>query len=638
MNEHSDEPDDTVDEPNEQDGDPLEMDYGDIDIHAEVIENEPDENVQHLDDDTPTEDDGELELEEPEDNQYGELDDEPAYMDSDPDDAAEYEEPDYEEFVEVPLDAKPDASPSEEPSEIFGLSGMSILLLIVLAGCGLRIAWYLKNPALWLDEAAVVVQIVARSFGELTEPLAGHHSAPIGFLLLVKSCISMIGTHELGLRAWPLVASILGLIVTALVARKSLPKSGALIAAGLLALSWPAIGYAAELKQYSTDLMAASIMFLLGYGILTKEFTPIRIIIFGLAGAILQWFSLPLLFVLAGVGIVAGCDALLKGDTKKAGALVLAGLAWTASFAANYFVALKETAADTTLQSWHYEAFLKFPPDRSWPAALKWIGRTFMDGFTDPVGLLLPGLGMLGFIVGLITLGRRRFSWLLMLIMPMVVMLLASYLQRYPIFGRFLQFLLPALVLITGAGLGEITRVLWANGQRTFASIFIALLFVQPAMVAANELMKPVDAGIRPAVVYLKDHYAEGDSFYLHYWLHHEYAYHSDQLEGVPLEDAYVGLTSRGDWSYYRDEIASLGGNSKVWFALKEDDTHLMVGERRYFETELNRLGEQLDHQQWGGLHLYAYDLSKLEPVPLKLPTEPASGEVDVIIEGVSNE
>lgn len=621
MNDHSDEPDDNSDEPNEQDGDPIEMDYGDIDIHAEVIENEPDENTRHLDDDTPPEDD-----------------DEPVYMDSDPDDAMDYEEPEYEEFVEVPLDTKPDAGPSQEPLEIFGVSGTSILFLIVLAGCGLRIAWYLKNPALWLDEAAVVMQIVARSFGELTEPLAEHHSAPIGFLLVVKSFISTMGTHELGLRAWPLVASILGLMVTALVARKSLPKSGALVAAGLLALSWPAIGYAAELKQYSTDLMAASVMFLLGYGILTKESTPIRIIVFGLAGAILQWFSLPLLFVLAGVGIVAGCDAMLKGDTKKAGALVLAGLLWSASFATNYFVALKETAADTTLQSWHYEAFLKFPPDRSWPTALKWIGWTFMDGFTDPVGLLLPGLGMLGFIVGVITLGRRRLSWLLMLIMPMVIMLVASYLQRYPVFGRFLQFLLPALVLITGAGLGEITRLLWANGQRTIAAIFLSLLFIQPAMVAANELLKPVDDGMRPVVAYLKDNYAEGDSLYLHYWLRHEYAYHSDQLEGVPLEEAYVGLTSRGDWSYYRDEIASLGGNSKVWFALKEDDTHLMVGERRYFETELNRLGEQLDHQQWGGLHLYAYDLSKVKPVPLKLPAESTSGDADVIIEDDSNE
>lgn len=533
-------------------------------------------------------------------------------------------EPGVSDYNPAGISVEPGAAESVQPGEpvnvkpeTFGMIGMSILLLVAIAGCALRVLLYLKEPALWLDEAALVVQVLSRSMGELTEPLTEHHSAPVGFLIVSKMLINAIGTDELGLRAFPLGASIVGLLTTAWLARKSMHVVGAVLAVGIVALSWPAIGYAAEFKQYSSDLMTASIVFLLGYGVLVQPSSRSRLIVFALAGAILQWFSLPVLFVLAGVGLVAGIDALSKGETKKAGGLALVALVWAGSFAGNYFVALKHTAADATLQSWHVDAFMMFPPDRAWPAALKWMGWTFMDTFENPVGLVLPGLGMVGFLCGSIVIARKNSTWLLMLLAPMVVMLIASYLQRYPVHGRFMQFLIPALVVVVGTGLGEIVRLLWEKRQRVFAGIVVFAIFVQPIAIAANELLNPTDDGIRPVVEYLANGYEEGDGLYLHFWVRDEYDYHSDQLGGVPLETAYVGASSRNDWSWYATEIMSLGGNETVWFVLVEDDSHLAIGERKFFETELNRVGAPLDYQRWGIYHLYAYDLSGVTPVPL---------------------
>lgn len=614
------------------------------DEHAEEPDEEDVQKPTVYDASGEEEEDVEVEVEEYADDEESDSYEEEVEDDVE-DEALVLEEPELEEPAEyepvpVPMAATPSAGVDVTPGasvtrlsdEIvrvkalpFGVLGMSLLVLVTLAGCALRVLLYMKEPALWLDEAMLALQVLARSYGDLLEPLDGSHSAPIGFLLASKLLISIIGTDELGLRAFPLGASIVGLLGTAVLARKTLPVVGAVLAVAILAISWPAIGYAAELKQYSSDLMAASILFVLGYGVLMQPSTRGRLIGFAITGAVLQWFSLPVLFILAGVGLTAGLDALIKGDTRKAGGLALVALVWAGSFAGNWFAALQHTAADDTLRSWHHDAYLMFPPDRPWPAALKWLGWTFMDIFENPVGFVLPGLGMVGFVSGIIVIGRKNLRWLVMLLMPFVVMLVASYLQRYPVYGRFAQFLVPALVIIVGAGLGEITRLMWTNGQRSLATVLVFLMFVQPIALATNELLKPGEPGIRPVVEYLAGNAEAGDSLYLQHFIGPEYAYHSEQHIGAKVESTYVGVSSRNDWSWYTKEIASLGGNARVWFALQEDDSHLSIGERKFFETELNRLGTQLDRQQWGGYWLYLYDLSGVEAVPLpKVEPEPS--------------
>jgi hypothetical protein len=49
------------------------------------------------------------------------------------------------------------------------LGSLWLLMLVVLAGVVLRILWYWKQPALWLDEANVTSEVLGRSFGQLIE-------------------------------------------------------------------------------------------------------------------------------------------------------------------------------------------------------------------------------------------------------------------------------------------------------------------------------------------------------------------------------------------------------------------------------------------------------------------------------------
>ena len=81
-----------------------------------------------------------------------------------------------------------------------------LLFFLITAGLLLRLKCYLENPSLWLDEAALVLTIIRRSFKDIflgydynpTSP-----TAPIGFLMLEKGAIQLLGNNELVLRAFP---------------------------------------------------------------------------------------------------------------------------------------------------------------------------------------------------------------------------------------------------------------------------------------------------------------------------------------------------------------------------------------------------------------------------------------------------
>ena len=80
---------------------------------------------------------------------------------------------------------------------------------VILIGIVLRLRQYLLNRSLWSDEASLAVNLVTRSFGELTQLLDYHQAAPIGFLFIEKLFIIIFGNHDYVMRLFPLFAGIL---------------------------------------------------------------------------------------------------------------------------------------------------------------------------------------------------------------------------------------------------------------------------------------------------------------------------------------------------------------------------------------------------------------------------------------------
>ena len=81
--------------------------------------------------------------------------------------------------------------------------------ILVVLGIVLRMQQYIANRSLWHDEANLALNLVNRSFGGLTQPLDFDQGAPIGFLLLEKLFIVLIGSQDYVLRLIPLLSGLL---------------------------------------------------------------------------------------------------------------------------------------------------------------------------------------------------------------------------------------------------------------------------------------------------------------------------------------------------------------------------------------------------------------------------------------------
>jgi hypothetical protein len=77
-------------------------------------------------------------------------------------------------------------------------------LAVVWVGVGLRVAQWLGNPSLWLDELQLVRNILDRRTVELLfHGLDRGQVAPVGYLLTTKMVTLIFGDGELALRAVP---------------------------------------------------------------------------------------------------------------------------------------------------------------------------------------------------------------------------------------------------------------------------------------------------------------------------------------------------------------------------------------------------------------------------------------------------
>ena len=138
---------------------------------------------------------------------------------------------------------------------------------IFLIGLGvlLRTAQYAGNLSFWVDESALALNIIRKSYGELLNPLDYHQAAPVGFLLLEKYVSLHLGIGEYSLRLVPFLSGIASLPVFHALARKSLPKAAIPWALFLFAIAGPLVYYSAEMKQYSSDVLVTMVIFLAGF-------------------------------------------------------------------------------------------------------------------------------------------------------------------------------------------------------------------------------------------------------------------------------------------------------------------------------------------------------------------------------------
>src|SRR4051812_831306 len=154
---------------------------------------------------------------------------------------------------------------------------------LMAVGIFLRLARYLANRSLWLDEVLLTRNILDRSFAGLLQPLDLNQGAPVGFLMLQKLAVTLLGPSEFALRLVPLIAGLAAVPLFWFLARRMLDLPIAVFALALFTVCEPLIYYSSEAKQYALDVTLALAILLAAARLLENQNTR-RLLMFVIVG------------------------------------------------------------------------------------------------------------------------------------------------------------------------------------------------------------------------------------------------------------------------------------------------------------------------------------------------------------------
>lgn len=489
------------------------------------------------------------------------------------------------------------------------LSSSALSWAVVAAGAVLRIAQYVFNRSLWVDESYVALNIVNRSFRGLTEPLFHNQAAPFGFLWLEKLSVLVFGTGELALRLVPLLAALAALVLFREVARRVLRPELAVLALALFAVSDRLIYYASEVKQYSSDVAVTLALLLVAIDAAAADRLSWRwVTTLSAAGVAGVWLSHPAAFVLAGAGLTLGVAALARRDWSRVRRLAIVGAIWAANFAAAFAISLGEIASDAKHQRYWGDTFMPMPPFGG--EGIMWLKTAMLSAFENPAGLTPAWLGLSCFAVGCVYLLVAKREHAAILLLPLVLCLVASGLRKYPFGNRLVLFLVPVFVLVVAKGVeAVVTKIRYAGPVLGLA--LAAALLVQPSLTAARGLKHPrTHEEIKPVLAHVRDRRQPGDLIYIYYGAQYPMQYYAPRY-GFADGEYVLGKIARRHPERYLAQLDALRGNARVWIVFSHPTVKRGLDEQQYFLDYLDGIGTRLDEIREQDASGYLYDLSR---------------------------
>jgi hypothetical protein len=397
-----------------------------------------------------------------------------------------------------------------------------LVVALVIAGAVIRVVRYAADRSLWGDEGALALNIVQRGPLDLLEPLDYRQGGPTGFLLTEKTVTYLLGERELALRLFPLLCGIAVLVLFALLARRLLQPEAAALAVALAAFSETLVYYSQEVKQYETDVLATVVVL---YAAVRVDWRRVRLaagVALALGGAVLVWFSHPVLIVLPSVLAVLLVSARLRHDRPAVRTLAFLGTAWLVSALGAFVVNRRnvEIVAEGALSSLSTTGgtALGGPFREAWdlyPSAVD------IADSTTAVAVVLA-------LAGLVALWRRNATHAAVLVAPGLATFAARVLEEYPLTDRFVLFLAPPLILLAAEGAlavaESLPRVLAPAGV---LAAFLLLVFPLGQAVG-NTANPPGHEEVKAVLEAMEREWRPGDSLYVWWQSQYPYRYYAE--------------------------------------------------------------------------------------------------------------
>lgn len=513
---------------------------------------------------------------------------------------------------------KASAPPGKEKRLPGGVSFYFSLLTVAGVACGLYLRWRMATleRSLWLDPAMLVWNVVQRGYGGLFMPLDENQAAPYGFLVLLKAAGSLGGYSEASLLVFPFFFAAAALVLFARLADDLLAAEAAPFAVWPMAVSSTAIYYAGEVKQYSCDLFATTLLLWLAWRYAENGCAARRLHAFVGGAAVAAWLSHSSLLVTAALLPFLWLETRGRGDREARRRFAFGSAVLLAHHTLLYLLQMRPAAA-ADLYAYHSPYFAPWPPWHDWA----WYGKSAAAYFEFPFGS--PGavaLPLLGAALGLLALRGRRLEAGLLL-GPLLAVLAAAALALYPlptgghdIHSRLLLFTLPCVCLLIGRGFGSLA----GNGRLGVKLVLLAAL-VYPA--AARSFGDPgyLRQEMAPLVEELRSRLEPADQVYVYHAAMPAFRYYT-RASAIPFT---AGGPAAAETELRRD--AEMLRPGRVWVVF----AHFYAGEDQIFRGVLEERGErQMKHIHDGAvLELYVLREPVSPGEPNAPPATPSSGE-----------
>jgi hypothetical protein len=380
---------------------------------------------------------------------------------------------------------------------------------VIAAGWALRLRLFFEHRSVSWFEAALAINIVQRPIAALTAPLDNHESAPLGFLVLTRLLVRLFGDGEFVLRLVPLACGLIALPLFYRCATRWLVPWMAVAATALVAVSQAQVLWSATCKPYSMDLVVTLLLLEVAEPLVGAAESSAWITV-ATVGAVAVWWSLPAVFVLAGIGTAAAFHVWRQDDRRRLLPLVGVGVVWTASFGASYALSMRAREADAFLHRIWNAYFLSL---RDLTQTRDLLAATFADPYGLSIGHAWPLVPIVG--AGAIALWLRRRERAVLFLAPLVFTAAASFAGLYPWADRLLLFATPMVLVLLFAGASQIGEWIGVVLPRARIAATVMLVVLLLAGATANALAEPItEDQIRPLVAYLGDHIRPGDRIY----------------------------------------------------------------------------------------------------------------------------
>ncbi len=374
----------------------------------------------------------------------------------------------------------------------FALTARPVSWLVVVLGVGfaLRGYHYLSNPPVWHDEAALLRNVLDKSFGEQLGPLFYSEAAPPLFLWIEKAVALRLGDDTFALRLLPFLASCAALVGMFVVGRRVLSGPALLVLLLLFACSDRLLWHACEAKPYALDVLIAVGLLALFAKRGQEEPVPAglakQLLLLAAVSPLLVFLSFPACFLLGGAGLALLPAVARARHWRTWGACGVFGLVLCGSFLALLFGPIHAQKNERMLSCWIH----LFPPwDRPWLVPFTTAVR-LTEVFryaSEPIGNVLSVFAVAG-AVELWRAGRRRL--LGFLVAPVALAAVAWLVGQYPIGPvRVMVYAAPAALLLIAAGVPPVLR--WAQVHARLAVPVAAVFLLVPAVQAVYRVAVP---------------------------------------------------------------------------------------------------------------------------------------------------